>query len=484
VASKLMVMLAYHVGRLPEDCKEAIDWLGAGGRAASAAALKPPVGEASSSRSSGTSAAQTSSSGSSSKAPVLGCHGGDTSQQCKSIKLQQEGLTWAARHCLSNVMTNFLHTAELLGSLLDNRGFWVETVPAPAATVKGLRPSHSRSSSSIAEPGHVRLAAGCEERHAEAPAGAEEDEGGSGVSNPCSSSDRRSRRSSSGSGSKWQPHSTICAELVSKQPKHGSFMRETITEALTAPLRPVYRLYTGPDGRTYLLSPSNHWPEDVVRYAVESLGSAVQEYGIVEVLQTLALAKQLPEWSEPAATPREKGFEFWDLCMNAVIGGEQYSTGDLSMYLKGSESAMAVLMMACIKILPGVVHLPVEQTSSSDRWAAGFAGQHAFVANLKGCIKLDAALTLCRNILRDTVLQVSFCCCNPDCTSLQGFSELGLVFKAEGSSTSSNSQKGCRPIGGGVCSGCGVSCYCSRKCQRQHWAAGHRKACRRSAKPK
>jgi hypothetical protein len=212
----------------------------------------------------------------------------------------------------------------------------------------------------------------------------------------------------------------------------------------------------------------------------------VQEYGIVQVLQTLALAKQLPGWSAPSTGARDKAFDFWDVCMNAVIGGEQYSTGDMNMHLKGSESAMTVLMMACIKILPGVVHLPVEQSSSSDRFAAGFAGQHAFVANLKGCIKLEAALTLCRNILRDTVLQVSFCCCNPDCTSLQGVSELGLVFKVEGSSTSSsssNSQKGCRSIGGGVCSGCGMSCYCSRKCQQQHWAAGHKDVCKDMATP-
>jgi hypothetical protein len=87
------------------------------------------------------------------------CH---TFQKCRLLQLQQEGLSWAARHCLCNVLTSFLHTAELLGSLLENRSFW-------------------RTVAAACDAAAVQFA-----KHTLEQAGAEGVEGGSGIYNACS----------------------------------------------------------------------------------------------------------------------------------------------------------------------------------------------------------------------------------------------------------------------------------------------------------
>jgi hypothetical protein len=51
------------------------------------------------------------------------------------------------------------------------------------------------------------------------------------------------------------------------------------------------------------------------------LGSVVEEYGIGQVLQTLALAKQLPGWSAPSACDMRKALEIWGFSMNAAVEG-------------------------------------------------------------------------------------------------------------------------------------------------------------------
>ena len=64
-----------------------------------------------------------------------------------------------------------------------------------------------------------------------------------------------------------------------------------------------------------------------------------------------------------------------------------------------------------------------------------------------------------------SMVPVGFCCSNPDCRELGGLSELGLVQGPEGAR--------------GVCGGCGLACYCSRKCQEKVWGA-HRQVCEKS----
>ena len=54
------------------------------------------------------------------------------------------------------------------------------------------------------------------------------------------------------------------------------------------------------------------------------------------------------------------------------------------------------------------------------------------------------------------------CCNNPRCTNMSGMGEMGLVMGSKGAT--------------GVCSGCNMVCYCSRKCQRAAWDA-HRGWC-------
>jgi hypothetical protein len=58
-------------------------------------------------------------------------------------------------------------------------------------------------------------------------------------------------------------------------------------------------------------------------------------------------------------------------------------------------------------------------------------------------------------------LPVEFACNNPDCESLDGPCELGLV-----------SQRAKV-----VCGGCGVARYCCRKCQKHHWGEHHKHVC-------
>jgi hypothetical protein len=394
-----------------------------------------------------------------------GYHGSVTgSQQCRSLQLQQEGLSWAARHCFCNVLTTSLDTAELLGSLLERRAFWEKAAIASAAAA-----SHASNAPAS--------------EHTEGSPGAKGGESGAAVEEVgvCSSS----------CAAEWG-HLPIAAvslmfgELVSKQLKHGCLMRKA-TVPLAAQLGVTLREETGPDGCKHMV-PWGPQSEKAVQHAVESLGSAVQEYGIVQVLEILELARELPEWSAPPTGGRRAAFHFWSYCLNVAVGGSKQADWASSeapediMQLKGSDG---IVMMACLtmpRVLPGVVTL-FEGRFLLDRNAD--ERQHAAIADkLKpwqgkksSYVELLEAALKCKGVMMDMV-PVSFCCCNPDCTSLQGVSELGLVFKAEGSSpTSSSRQKGCRPIGGGVCSGCGVSCYCSRKCQRQHWAAGHKEVC-------
>jgi hypothetical protein len=294
----------------------------------------------------------------------------------------------------------------------------------------------------------------------------------------------------SSSLAKLQPHSLVVMELVSKQLKHGHLVTKASKGALAAQSHSRFWETTGPDGRKHLV-PCGLQSEEVVQHAAESVGSAVQEYGIVKVLQTLALARELPEWSAPSAGAREKALKFWDYCMYVAVGGAQQAEADI-LQLEGFEGirlggAMTMVAVALPRILPGVMDVVMGRSLHVKELSSPAVRQHPAVADKlkywkgRACSSVDAfeAALQCSSVFMDTV-PVSFCCCNPDCTSLQGVSELGLVFKAEGSCTSSSSssrQKGCRPIGGGVCSGCGVSCYCSRKCQRQHWAAGHKEVC-------
>jgi hypothetical protein len=58
---------------------------------------------------------------------------------------------------------------------------------------------------------------------------------------------------------------------------------------------------------------------------------------------------------------------------------------------------------------------------------------------------------------------VAFCCNNPKCCNIQGWSELQLP------------QQGGRR-GKGVCGGCRAACYCSKSCQEEAWPL-HRLAC-------
>jgi hypothetical protein len=64
---------------------------------------------------------------------------------------------------------------------------------------------------------------------------------------------------------------------------------------------------------------------------------------------------------------------------------------------------------------------------------------------------------------------VAFCCNNPYCCNLQGWSELQLP------------QQGGRR-GKGVCGGCRAACYCSESCQKEAWPL-HRLACSSTSKP-
>jgi hypothetical protein len=64
---------------------------------------------------------------------------------------------------------------------------------------------------------------------------------------------------------------------------------------------------------------------------------------------------------------------------------------------------------------------------------------------------------------------VAFCCNNPYCCSIKGWSELQLP------------QHGGR-TGKGVCGGCRAACYCSKSCQKEAWPL-HRLACTRPIKP-
>jgi hypothetical protein len=61
-----------------------------------------------------------------------------------------------------------------------------------------------------------------------------------------------------------------------------------------------------------------------------------------------------------------------------------------------------------------------------------------------------------------STLPLPYCCNNPSCKNLDGFSEQELV-------------------AGSRCSGCKVARYCSRECQAEHWggAAGHKALCKR-----
>ena len=60
---------------------------------------------------------------------------------------------------------------------------------------------------------------------------------------------------------------------------------------------------------------------------------------------------------------------------------------------------------------------------------------------------------------------VSFCCNNVSCCNMgDQVSELGVSLGGRGGV-------------GGVCQGCKEACYCSRDCQLQHWAAGHKDVC-------
>jgi hypothetical protein len=268
-------------------------------------------------------------------------------------------------------------------------------------------------------------------------------------------------------------------------------MRKASTRAVQAQLGTILREATGPGGIEYLV-PCGDPSEEVVHHAVESLGSAVQEYGLEQLLQTLAYAKQLPDWTAPSAGAMEKAFRFWDFCMNAAMGSAQQAAGGV-MELRGLHGPMMMVKVAIPRVFPGVMDVLAGKSLLQEDASSSALCQRAAIADKltlwqgSKCSydeSLEAPLH-CKSIFMDTV-PISFCCCNPDCTSLQGVSELGLVFKAEGSSTSSSSssssshsssQEGCRPRGGGVCSGCGVSCYCSRMCQRQHWAAGHKEMC-------
>jgi hypothetical protein len=59
---------------------------------------------------------------------------------------------------------------------------------------------------------------------------------------------------------------------------------------------------------------------------------------------------------------------------------------------------------------------------------------------------------------------VSFCCGNPSCTNLAGWSEVELLMG------------GAAERGGGYCSGCKKVCYCSKACRREGWEE-HIKVC-------
>jgi hypothetical protein len=469
VASKLMVILAYQIGVLAGECKD-------------------------------------------------GQRGSCTSEECRSLELQQEGLAWAARHCLFTLLTSSLNIAELLGSLLDNHTFWEAAAAGGAANLElskhtegpakleraveyGMSTSSAGDScdgngsggysSGNGKGGNISSGS-CGSSSGNSSSGGSSSGGGGGNGSGgsisgCDSSDN----SSSSSSVKLQPLSMVAMELVSEQPKHGHLMRKASTGALAAQLGGTLREETGPDGCKYLLL-CGRQSEEVVQHAVESLGSAVQEYGIVQVLQTLGLAKQLPGWSEPSAGARQKAFRFWDYFMKEAIGGAQQAEADI-LQLEGFDGtilggALTLVVVAISKVLPDVVGVVTGMSQplrDIDASSSAVRRQHAAVANklkhwqkgteTSGFEILGIALS-CKNICMD-MMPVSFCCCNPACTSLQGVSELGLVFKAEGASTSSSRQEGCRPIGGGVCSGCGLACYCSRKCQRQHWAAGHKEVC-------
>jgi hypothetical protein len=278
-------------------------------------------------------------------------------------------------------MTISLSITELLGSLLENRIFW-ENASVPSA------------SPADAHTGFMK--------HAHGPSGAEEEEGGL-------------RRSSNAAepGHMTLAGSQVCAELVSKQLRHGGHMRKASKGALAAQLKSVLRKTSGPDGRMHLIFCGLQSAE-VVQHAVESVGSAVQEYGIVQVLQTLELAKQLPSWCKPSAGVREVASWFWDFCLNATVVGQREAGGNM-MQLKGLRGAMMMMTMSNTmgRVLPGVV----EQLPAVADKLNSFQGMH-------GCFveSMEVALQ-CQSTLMDMV-PVSFCCCNPDCTSLQGGGEL------------------------------------------------------------
>ena len=63
---------------------------------------------------------------------------------------------------------------------------------------------------------------------------------------------------------------------------------------------------------------------------------------------------------------------------------------------------------------------------------------------------------------------VGFCCNNIICCNNMSdkVSELGVSLGGRGGV-------------GGVCQGCKEACYCSRECQLQLWAAGHKDVCQR-----
>jgi hypothetical protein len=370
-----------------------------------------------------------------------------TCEECKSVELQSEGLVWAARHCLFSVLANYLHTAELLGSLMSHREFWDLTAAAakPAAS----------ATAAIAV-----AAATAADTHKDPSQGAQGKKVGLG--SPGQGWASVSSSSAAEPGQLTPAVGQLLAELVSKQPMHNGLIHRASIGALAAKISDIHSELTDHGGCKYLVPCGAEWPEETVQHVVGSLASAVQEQGVVQVLQALVVARQLPGWSAPCFSDRQVAFWFCDHIMKLAVGGDNRGTND-KMQLRGSDSAMT-MMMAVPKTLQSVIHVVTNPPVLDG-----------------GAPTLDfedlEAIWQERSSFLDTCL-VSFCCCNSECTSLEGVSELGLVLRSERSSSiSSSSRKGPRAVGAGVCSGCSVSCYCSRACQRQHWAAGHKGVC-------
>jgi hypothetical protein len=283
---------------------------------------------------------------------------------------------------------------------------------------------------------------------------AEERVVGSGLSGTCSSSIRSAAK---------LPLAMVAGELVSQQPRNGRLFHKAMI-ALAAQLSGVHGETTAGRSTRIRVIDSYCHSEEMMLHALGSVSSAVQEYGIVQVLETVASAKQMFEWGAPSAHDRRDAFDIWVNCINAAVGGDNRVVTHI-LQLKETCGMKELMMMTIRKLLPGGMQLLTAQpTLVRGTLSMGF---------------VEVALQS-KTLLTDTGL-ISFCCCNPDCTSLQGVSELGLVLRAERYSSSSQSSRSGLPRhkvrSKGVCAGCLTSCYCSRECQRQHWDAGHKETC-------